>query len=270
MAAENHQLRGLYAALGDLEDHASSAQLLNAYTVDPAPLYDARAPPVDRGRMQRAAAHLSSARAQADALARAEARLDAELVRRVFALATKVLRAGGDVENKRELAGAMRAFGSAVAALREQYMRPHGAGAAPLPKAVSPSVVDGLATRAEVDAGVAEAAELLERVREIAVRQARQIVDRLDAAEDRNRALFGVVDVPDPPLEVGDLEARVGALDASGAAVERADEIEAARSGFDDAMLSRTSGFGGMKEGVVRLKGKLQAAESAAGNLEDE
>lgn len=268
MEAEQQQLRGLYRALGSLEDHTTAAQRLDVYAVDPAPLYDASGLPVDRRRAPRVAAHLSSARAQADALARAEARLDGELVSRVFQLATKVLQANRDLADRRELASAMRAFGEAVAALRRQQEPPHGAGAIPRPHTtIGRSALSGLATKSEVDAGVAEAAALLEQVREIAVRQAREIAARIDAAEERSRALFGVVEAPEPPSRAGALQARAEALSTSGTAVQRADEIAAVRAGFDETMLGVTNGYNQLKERTIEVQGKLSAVEAAAGDI---
>lgn len=266
MDTEQQRLRSLYDALGSLEYHTSAAVRLDARSVDPGPLYDASEISVDRRHTQIAARRIASARAQADALARAEARLDAELVRRVFRLASKVLRAGKDITDKQELADAMRAFAAAVAAARRQYEPP--ADDSPIPRVAGapPSVVAGLATKAQVDSGVAEASALLERVREVAVRQAQVITARVDDAEARNRALFGVVDAPARPSMVGALTERAAALDTSGAFVDRGDEIQAVRSGFDETMMTLAD-YRALNDGVASVRGRILSAETSAGNL---
>ena len=259
MEAEGLELKTLYSSLASLGERAAEAQRLDARTVDPPPLYEPETPAFDPGNLRRAVAELSSARAQADALSRAEARLDSELVSRVLDLATKVIRASADTTDKRELSLAMSAFGASVAGLRQQQEPPHGARAIPKPDFdVSGSVTDALATKADIDSAVGEAAERLQRVREIATLRAKEISGRHEAANDRNRALFGVVPEFGEPSSVAPLIQRAGAIDASSASVQRGDEIDAMWSGFQDAMVGPAE-YNSAKERVGAVRAELDS-----------
>jgi hypothetical protein len=263
MEAEGLELKGLYSSLAALGKRSAEAESLDARPVDPPTLYELGPPVIDSRNLRRAVADLTAARVQADALSRAEARLDAGLVSRVFDLATKVIRASADTSDKRELSQAMSAFGAAVAGLREQQEPPHGSRAIPLPHFdESGSVTKHLATKADIDAGAGEAADRLQRVREIATRRAKEISARHEVANARNRALYGVVPVFGEPSSVAPLIERAAAIDVSSAAVQRGDEIDAMWSGFEDAMAGSFD-YNAAKERVSGVRAELNSASKS-------
>lgn len=234
MDAEQTELDRLYQGLSELEYHSQSAGLL---APDAAPDYHPRAdeparPAPDPSALRYAARRLNAARVQTDALARAEARLDSGLVSRVFGLASKVLRSRESVEDKQELADAMRAFSGAVAALRRRQGPPSGAGAIPAPYEFQRDVLAGLATKQQIEQGVADAADLLRLVRETATDQANQLMGRVRLAEQGNRAVYGSVPDPQQPSSWESLRDRADAI-----GIDRADAVSQLRSRFDEERL---------------------------------
>jgi len=268
-AAEQGGFAGLYRSLGALEAGVRHSEAVSLPARDPAP-YDADAAGTrfDAAGLSRARRHIAAARAGVGGAAAAEAALDADLVDRVFRLATAVLREGASSASKEDLGRRMEAFARAVAALRRQLEPPHGASSVPDPGRAIPDRPDSsLASRSDIDGGVAEALRLLEAVRESAVAQARQVALRIDAAADRARAVRGEVSLPEPPRLAAELVDRIDAVDASGAEARGMGGVEALRAGFDEGMLAFTTGFAPLRDAAETVGAKVLAAQAAAGDI---
>eukprot|EP00873_Tetraselmis_striata_P033746 jgi/Tetstr1/454010/TSEL_040929.t1 len=270
--AEDGGLRGLYGALGQLEERAQAAESLRAYATAPGHLPAPHDLPSTYRHLRHASGQLSAARVQAAALARAEARLDAELAAKVFALATRVLDASRSVTDRQELAARMGAFRDSVAALRAQLEPPHGAGAVPSPAPeVRRSATDILATRASIEEGIAAAAGRLGDLRRVAVRQASALLAEVDRIERRRLALTGEIEEPRAPsspdallVRLGDAEEKAAARDAFEAA--RAADIRSLETEFNDAALMPET-YHRLRDDVMAVRSQIKAAELAAGEL---
>lgn len=269
MDAEQHQLKNLYGSLSELESHTQATEFLGSYaTVDYHPEVDS--PPriiTYEEALGDAAKQLNNAKSQADALARAEARLDRELVSKVFKLASKVLQANDSITDKQELASAMKSFSNTIASLRKQQDPPRDNRAPkPAPYEFNRAILEDLATKQQIDEGIAAAADNLKQLRVMATAQAKQLTDRLMLAEDRNRSVFGEVDSPTRPSTWLSLQSRLDSVPSDGFGVDRLDDISTLKKKFDQQHLLDPK-YQNIKDDVTKIQGRLSAAEKEIGNI---
>lgn len=222
----------LYSSLDDLNESTREATIAVAPTIVPPSSPEVYFKP--GGATENVSGRFSNAAREAAALARAEARLDSELIRKVFSLTTAVMRASRNTVDKEELGKALDAFRGLMKGI--VMHPPIGARSFPyINGSVKPP--GDMATSAQADKQISAAVQALSELRKLALEKTQKLTDKMDTALEWSKIIAGSEMVVGEPTGFDRLVARSDSLknpDVSGMIAELQAEYDDTYANYDD------------------------------------
>jgi hypothetical protein len=145
-------------------------------------------------------------------LDRAKLSLDASFVRHLFSLTTRLIAVDADTVDKEALRTQADSLARLVAGVRTKLERPHGSDSVPLP---GYSIhMASYAKHSDLDASSAAVLAELEDLRNLATKQATDLMFRMEIANRYNDALHGKAEAIAPPQSPDNLIDKISGIDA--------------------------------------------------------